>query len=168
MRRTAKVLGWIVALLICLPLVLVICVLVAANTGAGQRAIERLVPRLTEDTVRIAGLVGHFPHALRANRIELRDTQGTYATIDNAVFDWSPLQLLHWHILIDRLAPRQNNVVRGPVQFSLSSSGSLSIPAPVTLQTLQIDRLDISDAIAGIPVAVTINGSGAASSLSDF
>ena len=167
MRRAAKVFGWIVALLIGVPLLLVVCVLIAANTGRGQRAIESLVPRLTGDTVRIAGLAGRFPDALRARRIELRDTQGSYATIDDAVFDWSPLQLLHRRILIDRLTADRIDVARKPVSSSSSSAG-FSVPAPVTVQTVQVGRLDVGAAVAGKAAAVAIGGSGAASSETDF
>ena len=44
-------------------------VFVAANTGAGQRAIESMLPRLTGDTVRISGLSGRFPDAFVPNSV---------------------------------------------------------------------------------------------------
>ena len=167
MGRAAKWLGWIIGIVVGVPALLVAFVLIAANTGPGRRAIETLVPKLTGDTVRLAGLAGRFPDALRARRIELRDASGDYTTIDNAVFDWSPLQLLHWHIVIDRLAADEINVLRMPVSSS-SSSSSMGLPAPVTLRQLQVERIDVGAPVAGTAVAVAVSGSGAATSPKDF
>ncbi len=75
MRRAAKWIGWILAVLVGVPVVLVIVVLIGANTGPGRRAIERLTPKLTGDTVRLAGISGRFPDALRVAHVELRDPQ---------------------------------------------------------------------------------------------
>jgi hypothetical protein len=54
MRRTAKLLGWLVAVLLALPLL----VLAGGNTNVGRHMIERLVPVFTGDTVRIDGVAG--------------------------------------------------------------------------------------------------------------
>ena len=167
MRRAAKWFGWIVAVLVGLPLLLVAAVLVAANTGPGRHAIEALTPRLTGDTVRLSGLSGRFPDALRVARIQLRDPHGDYARVDNAVLDWSPLQVLRWRIVIDRLAAGEINVMRTPASSS-SSSSSFGLPAPVTLRHLNVARLEIGAAIAGSPAALTVNGSGEATSPTDF
>ncbi|HTI84648.1 MAG TPA: translocation/assembly module TamB domain-containing protein [Acetobacteraceae bacterium] len=167
MRRAAKWIGWLIGIVVGLAVLLVAFVLIAANTDTGRRTIESLVPELTGDTVRMADLGGRFPDALRAGRIELRDAAGDYATIDNAVFDWSPLQLVHWHIVIDRLAAERIDVLRMPVSSS-SSSSSMELPAPVTLRQLQLARIDIGAPVAGTPVTVAVSGSGAATSPTDF
>lgn len=167
MRRAAKWFGWIMAVLVGLPLLLVGAVYVAANIGPGRRAIEELTPRLTGDTVRLSGLSGRFPDALRVARIQLRDPHGDYATVENAVLDWSPLQLLHWHIVIDRLAAGDIDVIRTPASSS-SSSSSFGLPAPVTLRDLDIARLEVGAAIAGTSLALTLKGSGEATSTADF
>lgn len=167
MRRVAKWLGWILGIAIGLPVLLVAIVLIAANTGPGRRAIEALVPKLTGDTVRLAGLGGRFPDDIRASRIALRDASGDYATIDNAVFEWSPLELLHWQIVIDRLAAERIDVLRMPASSS-SSSSSTGLPAPVTLRQLQLERVDVEAPVAGTAMAVGVSGSGAATSPTDF
>ncbi|HLY89650.1 MAG TPA: hypothetical protein VKQ27_11760, partial [Acetobacteraceae bacterium] len=148
MRRVAKWLGWIICIIVGAPVLLVALALIAANTGPGRDAIESLVPKLTGDTVRLAGLAGRFPDAVRARRIELRDASGDYATIENATFDWSPLQLLHWQVVIDRLAADAIDVLRMPASSS-SSSGSTGLPAPVVLRELTVGRIDIGAAVAG-------------------
>ena len=165
MRRAAKWLGWIVVVVVGVPVLLVAAVLVAANTAPGQHAIERLVPNLTGDTVRLAGLSGRFPDDLHLAHVELRDTGGAYATIDDFALDWSPMQLLHWVIVIDRLAATHVDVMRMPV--SSSSGGSFGLPAPVVLRELRVERVDIGAPIAGTAAAVALNGSGELRSLTD-
>ena len=161
MRRAAKWIGWVLAVLAVLPVVL----LVAANTPPGQRAIAWLTPRLTGDTVRLAGLSGRFPDALHVARFELRDAQGAYATIEGLALDWSPLQLLHRRLVIDRLEADHVDALRMPAG---SSSGSSSLPVPVVLHELHVARLDIAPALAGTVVAVALDGSGEFASPTDF
>ncbi len=158
MRRAAKWIGGIVAVLVGVPAVLILVVLVGANTGPGRRAIEHLTPKLTGDTVRLAGISGRFPDALRVAHVALRDPGGDYTTIDDLSLDWSPMQLLHWMIVIDRLDAAHVDVIRMPA--SASSNSSYSLPAPVVLRELQVAKVDIGAAIAGTPVAVALNGSG--------
>lgn len=167
MRRVAKWLGWIIGIIVGVPVLLVALALIAANTGPGRDALESLVPKVTGDTVRLAGLAGRFPDAVRARRIELRDASGDYATIENATFDWSPLQLLHWHIVIDRLAADAIDVLRIPASSS-SSSGSTGLPAPVELRELMVGRIDVGPAVAGTAATIAVSGSGEANSPTDF
>ena len=108
----------------CAPVLL----LVVVNTAAGRQALEWLTPRVTGDTVRLAGIAGRFPDALRVARVELRDPQGAYATVEDLALDWSPPQLLHRRIVIDRLEAARIEAVRMPAG---SSSGSAGLPMPV-------------------------------------
>jgi translocation and assembly module TamB len=166
MRRAAKWLGWIVAGIIGIPLLLIAFVFVAANTDVGQRAIESMTPQLTGDTVRIADLSGRFPDALRVGHVALRDPDGDYTTITGLALDWSPRELVHGRVVIDRLAAEDVDVMRVP--GGQSSGGSIDLPVPVTLRALQVDRLDVGAAVAGTAAAVAVSGSGEANSLTDF
>ena len=84
MRRALKWIGWIVAVLIGLPLALLVAVLVFANTDPGRGFIERLVPKVTGGEVAITGLSGRFPDALRLAHVEVRDKDGTWLTIEDS------------------------------------------------------------------------------------
>src|SRR5579871_4928567 len=137
MRRAAKWIGWIAGLLVGLPLLLVGLVLIVANTDPGRRMLEDLTPKLTGDTIRLAGLSGRFPDDLRVAQLELRDPQGAYATVHDAALDWSPLQLAHWRIVINRLDAADIDVARMPASSSSSSSG---LPAPIELHELAVAR----------------------------
>jgi translocation and assembly module TamB len=153
MRRAAKWIGGIILVLAALPVLL----LLFANTPPGRSLLVQLTPQLTGDTVRLAGLSGRFPDALRVAHVALRDPQGDYATVDDLALDWSPLQLLHWRLVIDRLDSGHVAVLRMPV--SSSSSGSTTLPQ-VVLHELRVARLDVAAALAGLPLALALDGSG--------
>jgi translocation and assembly module TamB len=161
MRRAAKWIGGILLALLLLPVLL----LLFANTQPGREALVRLTSRLTGDTVRLSGLTGRFPDALRAARVELRDARGDYATIDGLVLDWSPLELLHRRLVIDRLTAARIDAIRMPVSSSSSNSG---VPVSVVLHELRVDRLDIGAALAGVSAAVALDGSGELTSETAF
>jgi translocation and assembly module TamB len=120
---------------------------------------------VTGDTVRLAGIAGRFPDTLRVARVELRDPQGAYATVEDLALDWSPSQLLHRRIAIDRLEAARIEAMRMPTG---SSSGSAGLPMPVILHELRVARLDVGPALAGAAVAVALDGSGELTSPTDF
>jgi translocation and assembly module TamB len=157
----SKWIGWVLAALTVLPALL----LVVANTPPGLRGIAWLTPRLTGDTVRLGGISGRFPDTLRVARLELRDAQGAYATIEGITLDWSPLQLVRRRLVIDRLEADHIDALRLPTG---SSSGGSGLPLPVILHELRVTRLDIAPALAGGMVAIALSGSGEFASSMDF
>jgi translocation and assembly module TamB len=152
MRRAAKWLGWVLGA----PAALLVMAFAFANTPPGQNAVAWLVPRATGDTVRLTGITGRFPDALHIARVELRDAQGAYATIDELTLDWSPLQLMHQRLSIDRLEAARVEATRMPT----GSSSSSGLPVGVILHALRVARLDVGPALAGRAVAVALDGSG--------
>lgn len=104
MRRPTKALVWTLGILLGVPMLLMAVVLLAANIQPGRDFIERMVPKVTDGDVRLQGLGGHFPAALRAARIEVRDTEGAWLVIENLTLDWAPSRLLVGEALIDLVA----------------------------------------------------------------
>jgi autotransporter translocation and assembly factor TamB len=145
--------------------VLPVLLLVVVNTPPGRQALAWLTPKLTGDTVRLAGIAGRFPDALRVALVELRDPQGAYATVEDLALDWSPLQLLNRRIVIDRLEAARIEAIRMPTG---SSSGSAGLPMPVILRELRVARLDVGPALAGTAAAVALDGSGELTAPTDF
>ncbi|HEY8290377.1 MAG TPA: DUF490 domain-containing protein, partial [Acetobacteraceae bacterium] len=160
MRRLAKWLAWIVGIAILLPVLLVALVVGGANTDAGRRLIERETASLTGGMVRLSGLAGRFPDALRVGRIDVADTAGVYLTIEDAVLDWSPTRLIGREALIDQLTARHVAFSRMPQSSGATTgSGSHSLPVRIDLRRLHVDRLDIGQPVAGQAVALAIDGS---------
>jgi translocation and assembly module TamB len=158
MRRAAKWLASILAVLIGIPILLVAVVIIGANLPPGRNLLVKLVPSATSGQVIIAGLEGRFPDALRIARVELRDTKGTYLTLDDVVLDWSPLRLAGRTLEIDRLTAAHAALVRQPEASSNSSSSGL--PVQLLVRRFELGRLDLAAAVAGLPCALSLEGTG--------
>ena len=77
-RRGLKWAARVVIVLLALPVLAVIVILIGANTGPGRRLIETETASLTGGVVRIEGLAGRFPDALRAEQIQVSDANGAW------------------------------------------------------------------------------------------
>ncbi len=166
MRRPTKALVWTLGILLGVPMLLMAVVLLAANIQPGRDFIERMVPKVTDGDVRLQGLGGHFPAALRAARIEVRDTEGAWLVIENLTLDWAPSRLLVGEALIDLVAATRIELARLPVSSSEpSESSDVSLPVRILLQSLDVARLDIAAAVAGTEEALSIKGHARLASL---
>ncbi|HET9147847.1 MAG TPA: hypothetical protein VFN77_07350, partial [Acetobacteraceae bacterium] len=76
MRRARKILLIVLGLVIGVPVIAVIGVFVALNTGAGRHFVSAEIGKLSGDRVRISGLGGHFPKDIKARRIAVADAKG--------------------------------------------------------------------------------------------
>jgi translocation and assembly module TamB len=158
MRRAAKSLGWIVGVLIGIPVLLAVAVLVGANVDPGRRLIERLTPQLTGDVVRLSGISGRFPEALRIAHIEVRDKVGAYVTVTDAALDWSPLALLRGVASVDLLSAANVTVARLPVSSGSSSGSTFSVPLRVDVRQLRIGALAVARPVAGVAATLAVEG----------
>ena len=157
MRRTLKWIGWSVAILLAMPVVVVLVVLAGGNTEPGQALIARLAPRLTGGLVTIEGLSGRFPDRLRASQLSLHDKNGIWATIDDLELDWSPLRLVTGDIAIHRIAATKIAVLRLPESSGSSSSSSR---LAIDIDALHVARLNIAAAVTGTAAAsLALDGS---------
>jgi translocation and assembly module TamB len=170
MRRAAHIAAWIGGVLIGLPVLGVIMLIIAGNTDAGRHAIETLTAKLSGGAVRLQGLGGSFPDALRLAHGEIRDRDGTWLSLDDVALDWSPSHLLLGEATIDRLTAADVAVARLPVsesKTSAKSSNSNLLPLRVSLDTLRIDKLELGAALAGVPAVAEVEGSLHLASLTD-
>jgi len=166
MRRSLRALAWTLGILLGVPVLLVAVVLFIANIQPGRDLIERMVPKVTGGDVRLQGLGGRFPTALRAARIEVRDPKGAWLIIENLTLSWAPLRLLVGEALIDRLAATRIELERLPVSSSeASETSAVRLPLRVALQSLDVARLDIAAAVAGTKEAFSIKGHARLASL---
>lgn len=171
MRRALKILAWIVAVLIAIPVVAVAAVLVFVNIGPGQRLIEAEAPKLTGGMVVIQGLSGRIPDQLRVAHLEVRDAKGAWVSLDNVALDWSPLKLLGRQAVITNLSadsidvPRLAESSASTTSSDSSSSGSFDLPVQVRLDRLHVGKLSLGAPVAGAAAVLGIDGSAALQSL---
>ncbi|HTC08645.1 MAG TPA: translocation/assembly module TamB domain-containing protein [Acetobacteraceae bacterium] len=140
----------------------VIAVLLAVLVGGtatppGRAAIERLVPTVTTNEVRIGGLSGWIFGAAHIAHIDVRDANGVWLTIDGATLDWSPLQLLSGTVSVRRLTADQITVARRPLP-SGSSSGKTTLPLRIDVATLAVGRLILAPQVAGKAATLALSG----------
>ena len=172
-HRLRRVVLWALGVVLLLPVALVALILIVANIGPGRRLIEHEAASLTGGQVVLTGLSGRFPDALRLAHAELRDTQGAWLSIDDVALDWSPLALIGKtasvqnltvrHIAVPRLAVADSNAKPAPP----SKGGGFNLPVTVTVDHLQVDRLDIGAPLAGTAATVKIAGNAHVVSLDD-
>lgn len=154
MRRTARIIAWVAAILVGLPAVAAAIVWIGGNTDPGRRVVERVVAMATGGKLTVAGLGGRFPEALTASRVEIHDPKGVWLTVEGATLDWSPLALLHGEAHVEALIAERAEVARPPV----SSGGSFSLPVRVAVDRIRVDRLALAAAVAGSPAVVAVSG----------
>ncbi|BAK83084.1 translocation/assembly module TamB domain-containing protein [Komagataeibacter medellinensis] len=139
-------------------------VLVAANTGAGQRAIERRLPGLTGGSVHLSGLGGRFPDALHVAHLELDDYRGAWLSIDGLQLDWSPLRLLGRRAVISNLSMERLSIPRlseddpaHPAKKTPEQSSG-SIHMGIDIRAVHVARIEVGAALARIPAAFRLEG----------
>ena len=173
MRLVRRIVLWLVAVLVLIPVLAIIAALVLLNINPGRRLVETLAQQLTAGQVVIAGLGGRFPDALTLRHAEVRDSKGAWLYLDNVALDWSPLALLHGEARVDRVAAGSIDVPRLPVSTApakpqpAGSTGSFSLPVRVTLGSLQVKRAAIGAPVAGVAAALSLDGRGRLASLQD-
>jgi translocation and assembly module TamB len=162
MRRLLKFLAWTIGSLIALMFVLTGVILLVANVNPGRRLIETLAPRLTGGMVRLDGLRGRFPDALRIRRLTVADAGGVWLTVNAAALDWSPWRLIEGEVAVDRLEAREVVVDRLPAASAdEGESGGTDLSAlHGVLSRLHVARVSIGPAVAGQPIDLALDGAG--------
>lgn len=172
MRIVLKVLGWLAAVLILVPVFAVLAAILLLNIDPGRRLAERLAGQLTAGQVEISGLSGRFPDALRLAHAELRDNKGAWLTIDDVALDWSPLALLHREAQVDLLQAGLIRLPRLPQPSTTppptpANDAPFSLPVRVSVDALHIQRAEIGAAVAGVAGVLALDGTAHLASLQD-
>ena len=168
LRRGAAVIG----ILLAIPVVLFVVVLGAIQVPAVQSWLAGQAASLTAGTdyqVQMTGLGGYLPFAPEIGHLQVADQQGVWLEVDGARLDVAWTDLLSGHIHVRDLSAERVAVLRTPVSsapppppepFSLPDPTSLpaSIPA-VSLDRLQVDRIELAEPILGEPMVLALGGS---------
>ena len=151
-------LTWAAAGLVGLPVIAVAVMLTGADTDAGRRLAERLVATLTGGQVVVSGMSGHFPDRLGIAHIELADTGGPWATVDDLRLDWSPRQLAAKIALVDRLAARRVSLLRLPASSGEPDGKPAALPIQVRVRDFSVERVDVAAPVAGVSASFSLQG----------
>ena len=170
MRRVRKVVVWVLALLVVVPVLAVAAVLVGLNIGPGRVAAEQFVERLTGGQVVIVGLHGRFPDRLRVGHVEVRDGQGAWLLADGVALDWSPLALARRQALVDLVRAERVQVARLPAPGPAASGATadskpFTLPVRVLARRIRVDRLEVGAPLAGAAAVLSVDGSADVASL---
>ncbi len=162
MRALLTWIGRITTGLLTLAILAVVLVMILANIGPGRALIEAQTASLTGGMVRIQGLGGRFPDALRIGLVQVADAKGPYVAVRDVAFDWSPLRLLTGTAQVDSLTARSIDLSRLPEPSGASSSsgGSFELPIPVALRHLHVDQAIIGASVAGAAATFAVDGDG--------
>lgn len=147
-------LGWAVGAAVGVCLVLVLAVLIFANTNPGRNAVAALLNPLLGGKVAVIGLSGRFPDAPTAAHVEIRDRRGVWLTLDYVSATWSPLQLLRNRIVAHSITAERAIILRWPLPGT-----SKGTTPPIDIKRLEIGRLTIGRAIAPRSAAIALFGS---------
>jgi translocation and assembly module TamB len=166
MARRYRMLIAVAAGALALPIVLCAALLVLGNTDHGRRLIEHSTERLTGGQVLLQGLAGRFPDQLHLARLQLRDPQGLWLEADELELDWSPLPLLRRHARVALLQAARVAIQRSPAYPSRtpqSPSSGIWLHG-LSLERLDVQRLELGAPLVGNAVALRVQGSAHAAS----
>lgn len=110
-------------------------------------------------SVRTDGLAIGWRGTITARRIELRDPEGTWATLDGVTLRWAPLRLLRGALDMRLLRVHDATLARLPHAASGKSGGD-PLPQHVALHELVVERLTLAPAVAGTTVTLRVEGAG--------
>jgi translocation and assembly module TamB len=148
MRR--RIAGWSLGLFGTLALAL----LLLFYTPPGLLLVGRLIGQFSDGHVQVEGLGGFIPNRLRAQRLEISDSGGTWLRAENISLTWSALAMLRNHAAIDYVSASRVTVLRRPIP-----SGAPRRQTP----RIDIGHLSMSQIVLAPPVighAVTLSAVG--------
>ena len=162
-RRTGRRILLAILLLPFLLTGLLAGAVLALNTGPGRGLAERLANDLLAGQVEIGGIERLAPfEGISVGRITLRDAEGPWLTIERAVLDWSPLDLLDRRLTLDSLTAEGVSVLRQPVagaaEDSQTTTSPFPLPGDIRLERLKIERIELAEPVAGMAATLTAEG----------
>jgi translocation and assembly module TamB len=167
MRRSLRIAAWVAGGTALLLLAVAGALWIFANTATGRSEIERLTYRLTDGTVRLAGLSGSLPSHPTLDTLELRDSRGAWLTAKKIDLWWSPLVFLTGRLQINRVHVTSVDMERLPQSSAKAGGGEASIPH-IDVSQASIDLLQLGPELASIPASLTLSGSARLRSLRDM
>ncbi|MCW5734930.1 MAG: translocation/assembly module TamB domain-containing protein [Enhydrobacter sp.] len=119
---------------------------------------------VSSDTLQITGVSGFVPTDLRVARIELRDKEGPWLTVNDARVRWSFTSLFTGRVAVEQVEASKIDVLRPPLPGEQppaeSSSGGFKLPVGVDVRSLSVPDLHVAATLGGVDSRWTVAGSG--------
>ncbi|WP_043838961.1 translocation/assembly module TamB domain-containing protein [Muricoccus aerilatus] len=170
MRRFGRILLSILGVLLILPVLLLAVVWGGLNVKPGQDALARLAMHYVPGLV-IEDLHGGLPASPRVGRLVLSDAQGPYLVVEDVALDLDLLRLASREFRVRNISAGRVVFSRLPVpdapapQRPAAQPGPLlpqlpSLPVGVTVERIALPRIELGEAVAGIPATLSLEGNG--------
>ncbi|RYD67579.1 MAG: hypothetical protein EOP58_02780, partial [Sphingomonadales bacterium] len=148
-RRAIK---WAAVTLVAIALLLGLAV-IALNTQPGRDLVARQLAKLTLASglnFRIERIEGSLYGAMVLRGVQVRDTQGVFATAQEMRVDWRPFSYLSNHVDIRTLTSPEVKLARLPaLKPSTDPNAPLLPDIDIDIGRLEIGRIDIAPAVSG-------------------
>lgn len=166
-----KIAKWIARVLGYSAGVAVVLVAVAIGifgfTSFGARIVTDKVASIISNrdmTIRVLEPQGLLTGGLRASRIVLSDTRGTFADINGLSINWNPLALLTGRFHATRVEASSIRVLRKPVRTLPSrpdeTQGSgFSLPVKVDIDAIALPEISLAQSLIGRAFTLSADGS---------
>lgn len=163
---------WTLATLVALVVLALVGAFTYALTATGQRQLAGLIERQLSgpgQQAEVAGLSLQLPFDLRLATFRLRDGQGVWLEVEDALVVLAPAALLHAEVLITDLGARRVALDRLPSAaaepvpkepFNLPRLPELPRTLPsVTLARMYVDVLELGEPVLGQAATFALDGS---------
>ncbi|MBN2467478.1 MAG: translocation/assembly module TamB domain-containing protein [Deltaproteobacteria bacterium] len=152
--------------------ILIVALLAWSQTEIGKHHLTGVIEAIfsgDDNRLDMEGLTGHFPFNIQVDRLTISDKQGTWLSIQNIAFHWSPRGLLTKRVVIKKLGATDLYFHRLPQG---ATTGPKTIPRlpgwPGKMPRLEVDRFyihraEIGTAVCGQPATFAMNGTVAQS-----
>jgi translocation and assembly module TamB len=126
---------------------------IGINTQPGRNFVTQQINKLVLASglnFRIGRIDGSLYGALVLHDVEVRDTQGTFATAKEVALDWRPFKYLRNHVDIRSLTSPEVKLLRMPaLKPSTDPKAPLLPDLDIDIARLDVARIDIAPAIDG-------------------
>ncbi|MEM9632769.1 MAG: translocation/assembly module TamB domain-containing protein [Pseudomonadota bacterium] len=167
LNLTLRIFGFLLVLAVAVPVLLI----GALQFPAGRNLASGIVSSLASNenqTIEVKGLFISFSLNLAVEEIALADQNGTWLSAGGIAVKWNPLKLFSGDLDIGSVSAEQIDLARLPVQPASQSStseesessGGVSLPVNVSLESLKLTEVNIGEPLLGAPVSLTASGAG--------
>ena len=134
------------------------------DKGYLTNLIEENLSGVSRD-INIVGFEGALSSEATIETLTIADEEGVWLTLEDIVLSWNRSALLRGAIDVEELSAARIVVTRAPVSEDTGPSPEAQpfalpeLPVSVSLDALNIDRIELGEVFLGEPIAVSLSGS---------